>query len=386
MIEVRNDRAHWVSMLERLCRPVLEAMAKGELHQRMPSERHVQCDTGRLLSMRLEAAGRILAGIGPWLGCQGLGGREGALQSEFRQLLRRALVFGTDPEHPDYWGFAGHRQAVVDTAFLAQGLLRAGDGFNQLVDSRVREPLIRAMVHTRDQLPVYNNWLLFAACTEACLKRLGVFWDRMRIDYALRQHEMWYVGDGHYADGPSFHFDYYNSFVIQPMMLDVLEAVGEQEGAWNQMLPRLRVRFARCAAIQERLIAPDGSWPATGRSITYRSGAFAALATAAWKGLLPEGLPAGQVRSALSAVIRRSLDEPKNYDSDGWLRIGLMGRQPSLGEPYITTGSLYLASFIFAPLGLAPDEPFWTEPAAPWTSVRLWELGQDMAADHALHE
>ena len=37
-------------------------------------------------------------------------------------------------------------------------------------------------------MPGFNNWLLFAATVEAFLKRAGDrTWDRMRIDYALRQ-------------------------------------------------------------------------------------------------------------------------------------------------------------------------------------------------------
>lgn len=32
----------------------------------------------------------------------------------------------------------------------------------------------------------------------------------------------WYSGDAHYADGEEFHFDYYNSFVIHPMLTDIL--------------------------------------------------------------------------------------------------------------------------------------------------------------------
>ena len=40
---------------------------------------------------------------------------------------------------------------------------------------------------------------------EAGLKLLGATWDRLRVDYVLRQHEHWYKGDGIYGDGPSFH-------------------------------------------------------------------------------------------------------------------------------------------------------------------------------------
>jgi hypothetical protein len=40
------------------------------------------------------------------------------------------------------------------------------------------------------------------------------------VTTAVNVHETWYKGDGFYGDGPDFHWDYYNSFVIQPMLLE----------------------------------------------------------------------------------------------------------------------------------------------------------------------
>src|SRR5690606_13084735 len=152
---------------------------------------------------------------------------------------------------------------------------------------------------------------------------LGAPWDRVRVDYALRQHEQWYKGDGVYGDGPAFHWDYYNSFVIQPMLLDVLDVVAGEMPAWKDLAGRVEARAGRYAAILERLIAPDGSLPAIGRSLAYRCGAFQLLAQMALRRRLPEDLPPSQARSALTAVIRRTLDAPGTFDGDGWLRIGL---------------------------------------------------------------
>lgn len=84
---------------------------------------------------------------------------------------------------------------------------------------------------------------------------------------------------------------------------------------------------------------------------------------------------------ALGAVISCTLGAAGTFDEAGWLRIGLAGHQPSLGENYISTGSLYLALNVFLPLGLPARDPFWTGPAQPWTSQRVW-AGQDAAADH----
>ncbi len=133
----------------------------------------------------------------------------------------------------------------------------------------------------------------------------------------------------------------------------------------------------------ERLIAPDGTFPVIGRSIAYRFGAFQLLAQAALMQQLPEELPPSQVRSALTAVIQRVMSAPDTYDANGWLRLGLYGSQPAIAETYISTGSLYLASTVFLPLGLPRSAPFWVNPAMPWTSQRAWG-GENLPADHAL--
>jgi hypothetical protein len=212
---------------------------------------------------------------------------------------------------------------------------------------------------------------------------MGARWDALRVDLAVRKISEWYIGDGTYGDGPEFHWDYYNSYVIQPFMLDILGAVREGQARYADMEQR-QLEISRCyAVIQERLIAPDGSFPVIGRSIAYRFGAFQLLAQVALMQELPESLPPSQVRSALTAVIRRVMAAPNTYDADGWLRIGLYGSQPDIAETYISTGSLYLACSVFIPLGLPATAAFWAGSATPWTSQRAWS-GENLVADQAL--
>jgi hypothetical protein len=90
-----------------------------------------------------------------------------------------------------------------------------------------------------------------------------------------------------------------------------------------------------------------------------------------------------QVRGALTAVIRRTMEPPGTFDAGGWLRIGLAGHQPGVGESYISTGSLYLCATALVPLGLPPSDPFWAAPAAPWTAVQAWS-GQPFPIDRAI--
>lgn len=377
-------RPFWYRRLLTLVRPVVAALAAGELRRCLPSDSHPDCPP-RQRQAHLEAIARCLAGAAPWLACPAISDpAEAAARDELLQLFLQGLPRLVDPADDDHADFDGERQPLVEAAFLAHGFLRAGTALWPTLDAETREGLLAAFTTVRQRRAVYNNWICFAAMVEAFRCHIGADWDPVRVDYAIRQHEQWYLGDGVYGDGSQFHWDYYNSYVIQPMLLDILAVTVAASGHWPPFLEDVRTRATRYAAVQERLIAPDGSFPPIGRSIVYRCGAFQLLAQAALQELLPPELPPGQVRCALQAVIGRTLDAAGTYDQQGFLRIGLAGSQPHLAETYICTGSCYLASTAFLPLGLPADHPFWTEPAQDWTSRRIF-AGVDQDADHCLN-
>lgn len=174
---------------------------------------------------------------------------------------------------------------------------------------------------------------------------------------ALRTMKSWYVGDGAYGDGEFFHWDYHNSFVIQPMYVDLVELFAPEHPEIAAMRPAAKARAARYAAVLERMIGPDGSYPILGRSICYRFGAFQMLSQAALQHCLGEGLSPAAVRCGLTAVIRRVMDTAPMFDEQGWLLPGVIGQQPELAEGYISVGSLYLCSAVFLPLGLPEQDP-----------------------------
>jgi hypothetical protein len=376
-----GDRDAWIGVLRRLAEPVLTNLAAGTLKARMPVEQAAGAKRENVT--HLEALGRLAAGIAPWLELPADDTPEGRLRSRFADLARRAIDRAVDPASPDFMNFTRERQPLVDAAFLAQGLLRAPRALGGQLEATTRHNLVVALESTRVIVPGYNNWLLFSATVEAGLKQLGAPWDRVRVDYALRQHDQWYKGDGAYGDGPEFHWDYYNSFVIHPMLVDVLEACGGEMPAWKDLSARVAQRARRYAAVQERMIGPDGTFPVIGRSLAYRCGAFHLLAQAGLRRTLPDGVAPSQVRGALTAVIRRTMEAPGTFDGNGWLRIGFCGHQPGVGETYISTGSLYLCAAALLPLGLAASDEFWSGAAELWTSARAWG-GQPFPIDHAL--
>ncbi len=372
------DRHHWASFADRLARPILTALSSQKLRAAMPVEQHLGAN--RQECSHLEAIGRLLAGLSPWLQTRGPDA-----PVELAALARESIKVAVDPASPDFLNFCTSPQALVDAAFLAQAILRAPDLLWNQLDDRTRRNLIEAMKSSRAIKPPENNWLLFSAAVEAFLAMAGERWEPSRVDYAISRHLGWYKGDSAYGDGPSFHWDYYNSFVIQPMLLDVLAGTSKHDSRWNDMRERIQQRAARYAIVQERLIAPDGSFPPIGRSLAYRCGAFHLLAQLALQKKLPAELKPAQVRTAVTAVIRRTLGAHGTFDAAGWLRIGLCGEQLDIAEGYISTGSLYLCSTAFLPLGLESQDEFWTAAPLAYTSQKVWS-GQPVPADHAMQD
>ena len=249
------DRAYWLRILQKVADPVLRNLAAGTLRKNMP----VECVTGnpvdRAKYTHLEAIGRLLAGIAPWLEADLDPGPERDVQQRYRDLARAAIAHGADPNSPDHLNFHEGSQPVVDCGFLAQAILRAPTELWKKLDPAAQRNLVAGFVASRAITPGFNNWLLFSATIEAALAAMGQQWDAMRVDYAIREHQQWYVGDGLYGDGPQFHWDYYNSFVIQPMMTDVLRTIPAR--TWDRFKADVAARAKRYAAIQERIIAPD---------------------------------------------------------------------------------------------------------------------------------
>ena len=379
------SRNYWLSVLERLARPVLRNLSAGTLRLNMPVESRDGFEDSRRQVSHLEAFGRLMAGIAPWLGCGGIDSpTEADLQETILKDYFKAMKNAVDPASPDFMNFTEGRQPVVDAAFLVQGLLRAPDVLFRPLEKEVKENLRKALISSRVTNPAYNNWLLFSALVEAALIEFYGEGDMMRISYAVNKHNEWYVGDGTYGDGPEYHWDYYNAYVIHPMLVDlgtVLTKKGMAKQEWFQIVLE---RARRYAEIQERLISPEGTYPAYGRSLAYRFGALQVLAQMALMENLPENVSHGQVKTAMSAVIHRMADMPGTFDEKGWLQIGFCGKQPEIGENYISTGSLYLCSVALLPLGLPPGHEFWTSSFTDWTARKAWS-GQSFPIDHALH-
>lgn len=376
-----QDRKYWAGLLHKMAYPVVHNLAEETLQKNMP----VELAPGYYLKAKkvtyLEAVGRTVAGIAPWLALPDDETAEGMMRKNLRNELLRGLAHAVDPASPDYLNFRTESQPLVDAAFLAHGFLRAPQALWEPLDTLTKKRYVEEFKSLRSRKAGYSNWLLFAGITEAFLLKIGEQYDPVRIDFAIRKCNEWYAGDGWYSDGPHFAMDYYNSFVIHPMLVDMLKVCVEKKISLQRDYDMALQRMVRYSEFLERIISPEGTFPVFGRSITYRTGAFQALAQTALMEQLPEHIQPSQVRCALTRIMHNMFDTTANFDNNGWLVLGFNGHQPMIADQYTSTGSLYLATLGFLPLGLPASNRFWTDAPADWSSKKAWS-GQAAKKDY----
>jgi hypothetical protein len=381
-----NSREQWLDYMDRIARPVISNLALDELKEKMTIVLSNTSDNPqqRKNVAYLEAFARTLCGISPWLNGEGGSVREIALRNQYRGWVLKGIANAVDSTRKDFMLWTGS-QPLVDASFFALALIRCPWLWDHM-DNKLQERVVAVLQSTRATIPGYSNWILFPGMIEAFFCKYDLPYDPVRIEYGIREFsQQWYVGDGMFSDGMHFVLDYYNSYVIQPYLLNILDAVNPINESFKWFNPKLDQITSRYAELQERSINADGSFPVFGRSIVYRGGAFHLLSDMALRHKLPGSLTPAQVRCALAEVIIKTIDSPQTFSDDGWLNIGLYGDQPDLADVYINTGSLYLCMTIFLPLGLPPTDPFWSDPDAPWTSKKIWN-GMNVKADHSLRE
>jgi hypothetical protein len=219
----KNDREIWINSMVKIADPVLLNLSNNTLRKNMPVETTVEgSKRGREKVTHLEAVGRLLCGMAPWLELGADQSAEGKLRQQYIELVKNGLQNAVDPNSPDKLNFTTDNQALVDAAFLAQSFLRAPIQIWGNLDAITQSRMLEALKSTRIIKPNESNWLLFSAIIEATLLQLTGECKMETINYALTRFDEWYKGDAWYGDGKNFHFDYYNSIVIHPMLLDIL--------------------------------------------------------------------------------------------------------------------------------------------------------------------
>ena len=366
-----DDRAVWIGVMRRLADPVLTNLADGTLRPRMPVEQAAGAD--RRSVTHLEALGRLLGGHRAVDRAGADDTAEGRLRGRLRgsraprdRSRRRSRVAGLSELH------------ARAPAARRRGVPRAGHCCARRGAARAaRSARRRRTWSPRSSRRARSRRASTTGCcsrrrSKPALARARRRWDRDARRLRAPPARPVVQGRRRLRRRPAVPLGLLQQLRHSPdaarRARRVPGRVAGVEGAVARASRSARAATRRSRSGSSR---PDGSFPAIGRSLAYRCGAFQLLAQMALRRALPEGVSPAQARGALTAVIRRTLEAPDTFDANGWLRIGFCGHQPGVGETYISTGSLYLCSVAFLPLGLPPTDEFWSARAAVDGEARL---------------
>jgi hypothetical protein len=376
VVKIQNtgaeDRAYTISMMQKVADPVFVPLSQNRLKEVIPRKAW-ETRENAIHTSRLQAFGRTLSGMAPWLSLGVDDTEEGKLRAKYIDLALKGIINGTNPEGVDYLLKEKEvRESIVHLAYLAFPLLVAQDQLWEPLTEIQKRHVIECLKVHRQFVPPNNNWLLFSAIIESAIWKFSGEHEMEYITHAIESHLGWYLGDGTYSDGEQFHWDYYNSYVIQPLLLEVLYTAKDMNHPLKDHLPKVEARAGRYAEVIEHLISPEGTFPVIGRSSVYRIAPLNIVGYVSYRSGLPKKLEPGSTRAALTSVIGRMMGATGTFDENGWLTAGLVGEQIDARDNYNYTGALYFCSLGFTHLGVPADDPFWTQPAGKWFQQKVW--------------
>ncbi len=276
--------------------------------------------------------------------------------------VRRGLAHGTDPDHPEFWGFAVRDQRMVEMAAIGCALAFLPEEVWDPLAPAARDRLVAWLERINQHDPVANNWQFFRVMVNLGLERVGRFTAAEAQRAALERLDGWYRGDGWYVDGEPGHVDWYLPWAFHVYGL-LYAAAHDRFGLGEAGRARaFRERARAFAPHHEHWFDPGGAALPFGRSLTYRfaQGAF-------WGALVladEEALPWGRIRGLYLRHLRDWAARPV-ADARGVLTLGYGYPNLSLVEPYSSAGSPYWALKFFLALAAPATHPFWKAPEEP---------------------
>lgn len=363
------EKEKWEKYLLQVVMPILEDYSNCQLSQKLEPK----VVPGNLDNAIVEAVSRSLMGISAWLENE----EYSPQKAEARQIVKQVMINIGNRE--EGFNFSDHKQKLVEAGHLSYAMKMAPNTLFNCLSSDQKENLIEVIIESRTIVPHLNNWLLFSAVRESMLHKLGYDYNQFVIENAGLALNDWYIGDGVFKDGIYNAYDYYNSIVIQPLAYELLE-----EERFQAVFKHDPIKiFKRQMVHQERAISSTGEYAFHGRSLVYRCGVFHHLAKMSLESIIDETLSRSGIKNALSEVVKQYFENFSIFDEDGILIKGVVAKQESITEPYVSIGSLYMCSLIFLVLGIDKDDEFWTGNDS-WTSKKIW-LGQEACLDKKIH-
>ena len=318
-----------------------------------------------------EGVTRMMWGLGGWLSRPERDAKVTwrGVTYDAEVLARRALLNGTDPGSPGYWGespFPGSPDIwMVDAGQVAFAVWQSRSRIWDHLEASEKEQIVLWLEKCAGHPGEFrNNFALFWGLNHACRKALGQRHDSGLIDDVYDYVDRVYCGEGWYDDGPargSNNFDDYNFWVFASHTLAMANVDGdaplgrreETRGRVRQLMESYPYHFATTGAYTEH-----------GRSLAYKFGRLGAPLLAYQQRCWPH--EPGMLRRLVGNHLRWYFDRGV-MRADGTLRQELTSQgSDELREGYISTGSSYWATQAFGGLwSISDDDRFWTDEESP---------------------
>lgn len=314
---------------------------------------------------KMEALSRMLWGIFPLLA--------GGGECPDLPFYINAIRFGTDPQHPQYWGeIRDFDQRCVEMAAFGVGLALLDKRLLNHFSVQEQQNLADWLNQGRDAIIPNNNWNFFPIMVQMGFKQAGMPWDKSAVAARFALMETYYLGEGWYSDGPGRPRDYYISMAFHYYGLIYAQNMADVDAPRAAVLRERAQQFAQDFIT---MFSASGAAVPFGRSLTYRFAEAAFWSAAAYSKL--NVFTPGIVKGVILRHLRHWLKQPI-FDRDGVLSIGYHAPNLAMAEDYNAPGSPYWACKLFLVLALPQDDAFWEAEEAP-----LPELANARCIPHA---
>lgn len=305
------------------------------------------------------------------------------------ELWVQGLRNGTNPEHPEFWGYAQDLdQRMVEMCPLGFALCIAPRYFWDPLSATERENVRTWLAWINDKAMPNTNWLWFRVFANLALLKNGMPYSKERLEGDLDHLDGFHRGDGWSNDGPSgyIQMDYYSgSFAIQLLQLVYMKLNGDQDRERGKVYASRAKSYAKDfvryfdAQGEHSSRKPESKCRVLfvdiilGRAITFgRSLVYRFAMAGFWSGLafaeieLDPPFTWGVVKGLLLRNLRYWTQQRDILTNDGILNIGYNYPNQFMSENYNSPGSPYWFMLGFVCLALPESHVFWQTPELPY--------------------